>query len=133
MHGVTLIELMIVTVVVAILTTIAVPSYRQHMLRTHRAGAKATLMQAAQELERCYTRFNAYNAGACTVATTLGGAGVNSEGNYYKVTFTAAPSASAYSLTAAPQGSQTQDTACGSLTLTQAGTQGQSGTATNCW
>jgi len=133
MRGVTLIELMIVVSVIAILTTIAYPSYRVYMLRTHRAEAKATLMQTAQQLERCYTRFNAYNNGGCAIATTLGGAGVSSTGNYYTVTFTAAPTASAYSLTAAPQGSQTQDTTCGSLTLTQAGARGQSGSATNCW
>lgn len=131
MRGVTLVELMIVCVVIAILATIAIPSYRQYMLRTHRAEGKATLMQTAQELERCYTRFNAYNAGACTIATTLGGAGVNSTGNHY--TITATPTASAYTLTAAPQGPQAQDTGCGNLTLTQAGARGQSGTATNCW
>ena len=46
---------------------------------------------------------------------------------------TATPTASTYTLTAAPQGAQAQDTSCGSLTLTQAGARGQSGAGTTCW
>lgn len=134
MRGVTLIELMIVVVVVGILTAIAYPSYRGQMLRTHRTGAKATLVETAQQLERCYTRFNAYNDAGCAIATTLGGAGVNTEGNWYTITFTAAPTASVFSLTAAPQGTQAQDTACADLTLTQTGARDATGTApTTCW
>ncbi|HZF32015.1 MAG TPA: type IV pilin protein [Gammaproteobacteria bacterium] len=132
MRGVTLIELMIVVVVIGILTAIAYPSYRGQMLRTHRAEAKATLVETAQQLERCYTRFNAYNAVGCAVATTLGGAGVNSTGNNYVVT--AAPTASAFTLTATPQGAQANDTTCANLTLTQTGLRGATGTApTTCW
>jgi type IV pilus assembly protein PilE len=136
MRGVTLMELMIVVVIIGILTAVAYPSYRGHMMRTHRAEAKATLLESAELLERCYTRFNAYNAGGCAAATALAvaGTGVPSTGNYYVVKFTAAPTASAFSLTATPQGAQANDTTCGNLTLDQAGLRGADGTApATCW
>ena len=136
MRGVTLMELMIVVVIIGILTAVAYPSYRGHMLRTHRAEAKATLLEQAQLLERCYTRFNAYDNGGCAATTALdtAGSGVPSTGNYYVVKFTAAPTASAFSLTATPQGAQANDTACGNLTLTQTGARGASGTTpATCW
>jgi type IV pilus assembly protein PilE len=136
MQGVTLVELLIVVVIIGILTAVAYPSYRGHMLRTHRAEAKATLLESAQQLERCYTRFNAYNNAGCAAATALAvaGSGVPSTGNYYVIKFSAAPTASAFSLTATPQGAQADDTTCGNLTLDQAGLRGASGTApATCW
>ena len=46
--GFTLIELMIVVAVVAILTTLAFPSYTRYMMRMHRTQAQSYLMQIAQ-------------------------------------------------------------------------------------
>jgi type IV pilus assembly protein PilE len=134
MRGVTLIELMIVVVVVAILTTVAYPSYRGYVMRTNRADGKSALLSASQQLERCFTRFNAYNNGGCPIATPLGGAGVPSPDGKYVVTFTAAPTASAFSLTATPQAAQANDTKCANLTLTHTGTRGASGSLpADCW
>ena len=48
----TLIELMVVTAIIAILAGIAYPSYQQQVIRSNRSEAKAQLMQAAQEFER---------------------------------------------------------------------------------
>jgi type IV pilus assembly protein PilE len=44
------------------------------------------------------------------------------------------PTATSYTITATPQLKQAEnDTLCGDLTLTNAGTKGQSGYGDNCW
>ena len=58
--GFTLIELMIVIVVVAVLAAIAMPSYRQYVLRTHRTEAKRTLLNVAVAQEKFYLQNNTY-------------------------------------------------------------------------
>ena len=51
-RGVTLIELMITVVIVAILAAIAYPSYTQYVLRSHRTAAKTALHDMASRQER---------------------------------------------------------------------------------
>ncbi len=131
MRGVTLIELLVVVVIIGILASIAYPSYRAQVMKTHRADGQATLMQVSQQLERCYTRFSRYNDPNCAVAFP-----VASPDGYYSVT---APTltASAFTLDAAPQDGQTEDGKCGALMLTSTGVQGSLGSSINdtngCW
>ena len=61
-HGFSLIELMIVVVIVAIIISIAYPSYRDQVRKTRRADAKAALLDAAGKMERYYTQFGRYSA-----------------------------------------------------------------------
>ncbi|CAB3766047.1 hypothetical protein LMG29660_05457 [Burkholderia puraquae] len=49
--GFTLIELMIVLAIVAVLAGWGIPSYREHVVRVHRASAVAALYRAAHYLE----------------------------------------------------------------------------------
>lgn len=119
--GFTLIELLIAIAVVAILVGIAVPAYTEQAVKTRRAEGKAALVEVAARLERCFTRFNAYDAPACQAAVS-----VASENGWYLVS---APTltASAYTLNATPQRAQARDdTRCGTLTLTHTGVRGQS-------
>lgn len=132
MRGVTLIELMIVVVVVGILAAIAYPSYQNQVRQSKRADGKAMLMEVAQGLERCYTRFGRYNDAGCTVANNL--PDPSSEG-HYQIAATAI-SATAFTLDATPQGTQADDVECGVLRLTSTGVQGSQGTdadANGCW
>ena len=109
--GFTLIELMIVVVIVGILAAIAYPSYTQYVERARRADATAGLMEAAQQLERCYTQNNSYTD--CTI-------NVNSP--HYDFSSDIPSTGQSFTLTAAPTptGMQTKD-ACGTFTLTDRG------------
>ncbi len=60
----TLIELLIAVAIVGILAAIAYPSYREQIVKTRRADAKAVLMQAAQFMERIHSETGCYNPGA---------------------------------------------------------------------
>ena len=57
-RGMTLVELMIVVVIIAILTMIAVPGYRQYSERAHRTEAKNALLLLANNQERFYLQNN---------------------------------------------------------------------------
>ena len=131
MSGVTLIELLIVMVIVGILASVAYPAYQDQVLKTRRADGKAILLQTAQQLERCYTRFSAYNDANCGVAFPI-----DSLEEHYVVTAVGAIGASTYTLQATPQGHQADDTECGKLRLTNTGIQGSQGgnaDANSCW
>jgi len=71
--GLTLIELLIVMVVVAVLAGIAVPMYTNYMIRARRADAKTALEQlrAAQEMRRAER--GSYLADLAALRTTWGG------------------------------------------------------------
>lgn len=138
-HGFTLIELVIAIAVLAIIVGIAIPSYTAQVTKTHRTEGKSELLQIAQALERCYTRFSRYDDTAnCPIANTLSGGGNQpTENGHYLIT---APTLTAtqFTLNAARQGSQaTRDKWCGTFTLTHTGQKGMTGTAewdaTRCW
>lgn len=60
MRGVTLLELMIITVIIGILASIAYPNYREFVARAKRNEAKSALLQVAQNQERFYLQNNTY-------------------------------------------------------------------------
>ncbi|WP_276605510.1 type IV pilin protein [Halomonas borealis] len=61
-RGFTLIELIIVVAIIAILAAIAYPRYTGYVERSRVTDGQAGLMQAAGEMERCYTQRYAYEA-----------------------------------------------------------------------
>lgn len=135
--GVTLVELLVVTVIVGILASIAYPSYRKQVLRAKRADAKVALQQHAQNLENCFTRFHKYDDPACEVAVKLQTpAGYPSPDGNYKITVDAATFDDlVFKLVAAPQAAQAGDTECGNFYLEQDNARTASGTKgnTECW
>lgn len=135
--GFTLIELMITVAIVGILAAVAYPSYQQHILKTRRAEAKACLSELAQFMERFYTTNLRYDQDSGGTAVALPNIQCRTDlTNFYTTQFVAdSLGQRSYSLEAVPKGSQASDTACGTLSLTQAGVKGSSvtGAAAKCW
>lgn len=123
-NGFTLIELMIVIVVVAILAAIAYPAYTNQVQKTRRADATTALLGAAQQLERCFTRFNAYDDDGCPSTFVT-------DGGFYAITLVS--DATSFTLTATPLGPQVNDTACGDFTLDHRGNRTPLPDANRCW
>ena len=68
--GFTLIELMIVTAVIAILAAIAYPSYTDSVRKGRRAEGRTALMELMQQQERFMTQRNTYASWSTPGATT---------------------------------------------------------------
>lgn len=138
--GVTLVELMIAVGIVGILAAIAYPSYQSQVRRGNRVDAKAALMQASQEMEKCFTRFGRYlptGVDQCRAYDQINAAGGRmSEKGKYQITFAVAVTRDTYQLQAAKLPNTGPDPECLTLTLDQTGRRGHTGsapTAQTCW
>lgn len=147
--GFTLIELMVVILIVTILTVIAVPSYLNQTLKSHRTEAKSILMDLAARQERYMATNGTYSSSPADMGysgTTWPSApGLTVGSGYYGITVsnvvapaagtaTTAATPGSFTFTATAIGGQTKDTACTSLSINQAGLQTSTGTATTgCW
>lgn len=148
--GITLIELLVAVVIVAILAAVAVPSYQAYLARGDRAQAIAILMENAQFLERNYTVANRFdqNAVGSALALPFPTSPKPGEGapRYNIVTAGAAVNATDpnqafpatslhnFTLTAVPVAGNND--ACGTLLLTETGVRGVTGagaTVAVCW
>ena len=126
--GFTLIELLIALACVALLASFAWPSYQSLILKSQRAQARASLLQAAHWLERAASANGSYPLTADVPASVL-----QIDGQRYKMSVTSSPQS--YTLSATPLGAQAADT-CGTLTVNHLGVrsvQGASQTAPQCW
>ena len=137
MRGFTLIELMITITVLALLASIALPTYMNQIRKARRTEAKTAVLDLAGREERLYSVTNAYSQ----VPADLGyGAGTfpKSVGNgYFDVDVTA--TATTFTITAtASTPDQLDDTACKTFTILHTGVRSaqDSGSADNtavCW
>ena len=133
-QGFSLIELMIAVVIVGILAAVAIPMYSDYVTRSRRADGQATLMQIAQELERCYTQFSKYNDNSCSEVNS-GVVSETSDQGFYGISASGGNlTESTFTLTATPQNEQADDTDCTALTLTHLGEQSATGDdPDSCW
>ncbi|MHA6204272.1 type IV pilin protein [Dyella soli] len=138
--GFTLIETMIVVAIIAILAAIAYPSYVSHIAKANRVAAEGCLSEVANYMERYYTTYLRYDQDPSTATanpyTLPGCASATQTGANYTYPAPTVLTATAYTITAVPTGTQAaRDARCGTLTLDQTGTRtvsGSNGTAA-CW
>jgi type IV pilus assembly protein PilE len=136
MAGVTLIELMAVVVVIGVLGMIALPSYREYIVRAQRTEAKSALLRLATNQERFYLANRTYGTDADFEDLGFPASGETEKGTYV-LSITGAD-ANGYTATATPQAGgtidMTTDVRCTTFSLTAQGVRTATGTdAANCW
>ncbi|WP_447554096.1 type IV pilin protein [Vreelandella sp. EE22] len=72
-RGFTLIEMLIVVAIIGLMAGIAYPSYQRYTESAMRTDAKAGLLNAAAELERCYARNYSFENGCAITQTSPDG------------------------------------------------------------
>ena len=109
--GFTLIEILIALALVAILTTVAYPSYRDYVVRSSRSAAQTELLELSSVQEKISLNANAYSGDVAAAynGTATGGLGKTSgrtdDGKY---ALALAGVGQTYTLTATPVGGTTQ-------------------------
>ena len=138
--GFTLIELMIVVAIIAILASIAYPTYRQQVLEGRRSEGRAALLALAQAQERFFTLNGSYSASIENSdsdgddANDLQGINASTENGYYNLATTITGGGAAFTGTATPAGAQAGDTDCATMTINHLGVKGGTGAdASQCW
>ncbi|APX94546.1 hypothetical protein BWR19_17330 [Halomonas sp. 1513] len=125
-RGFTLIELMIAVAVIAILASIAYPSYQRYVQQARVTDGQSGLMQAASEMERCYTVSSTY-PDDCLVTTS------SPDGVYPNITLT--ESGSTFRLEAT--GATRVTDGCSTLWIRSNGErgagEGENRTTGSCW
>lgn len=124
--GFTLIELLVTVAIIATLAAIALPSYREFLLRGYQSEARNGLVAAAAALERCYSK--AYTYVDCTVSPST-------ETGLYSLSLDPdSLGPSTYLIIATRQASQVlDDSRCGDFTLDAAGNRGNTNAEESCW
>jgi type IV pilus assembly protein PilE len=124
--GFTLVELLIVLIIVGILTSIAYPSYRSWVLRSHRSDALSTLTTNQTIIERCYAQTFSYQA-ACASLPTF--PQTSPQGDYTITLGNLSPTT--YTFTATAIGNQALDTTCATMSIDQSNN--KIATNPSCW
>jgi type IV pilus assembly protein PilE len=141
-RGFTLIEVMIVVAIVAILATIALPSYQDSVRKSRRADAVLALQRIQIEQEKFRAECPSYAAGfdtarVCNAATPANNRlalATSSSDGYYTLNLLPVVNATQYTATATAvtSTSQASDTGCTVLTLAVTGLT-LTRTPAECW
>lgn len=123
--GFTLIELMITVAILGVVAAIALPSYRNHIVKAARVQAQSELLELASMQEKIYLNSTAYTANVATAytGTAAGGlgrtSGTTNDGKY-TLSLVVGTGAQTFLLTATPVVGKTQ-AADGNLSISEKG------------
>ena len=113
--GVTMIELLIVVVIIGILAAVALPAYRNYVVRADRTEATSVLLQIAAAQEKWYLQNNTYTASL----DDLGFGSTTSSGRYaLSIPF---GDAARFQARADATGSQSDDDECPVFAIDESG------------
>lgn len=129
-RGFTIVEVVIVMLIVAVLTAIALPSYSAYVQRASRSEARGQLLQAGLWMERWRTENGTYAGAALPIGlqqSPMTGAAK------YNIAL-GGLTATTYTITATPVGAMAGDQ-CGNLSVNQLSQRARSGAAPFelCW
>ncbi len=140
--GVTLIELLIAIVLVAIISASAYPSYTQYVVRAKRTAGKSVLLQVADRQQQYFMDNKRYATSLTTLGYQENPFMVGDDGDYvvmgdvdrvYMIAM-AAPTPTSYVLIAIPQMMMaSKDNQCAILFLLNTGQKGSTGGGDRCW
>lgn len=118
-YGFTLIEMLVVIVMLAILLTLALPSYRGTILKSHRSEARQALTAIlnAQEAFRTYCGTYASRLGRAESCSDRAIRHASTTDNSYYALSISQVSASGFLAFAVAQGSQANDTLCSNMSV----------------
>jgi len=141
-RGFTLIELMITVAIVAILTAIALPAYKEQVARGKRSEMQTALVEDAGYMQRYYEANNTYlstGSGTNAISPSLPKVQTPATGTktYDLAIDSTSTTATAFTVTAAPTGSMSGDK-CGTFTIDNLGQRGIKNAAAGqsvatCW
>lgn len=138
-RGMTLIELMVVMLIIAILASVAVPSYRQHILRSNRTEATTALLRLQAAEEKFFLQNMQYTSNIAAAPPVGLGLGATSDGGRYDLAVVTGAGNTTFTATATPRAGagQDDDAKCTSFSITETGRKTATGGAadpdTECW
>jgi type IV pilus assembly protein PilE len=122
--GFTLTELLVTVAIVATIAAVAVPSYRQYVLRANRTDATAALLRLAGNQERFYLQNNTYASNDLMDDPQPAGLGIDgTERGLYALEIDSEDLLAGYTATATAVAgeSQASDEDCASFSITAQG------------
>ncbi|MES2626786.1 MAG: type IV pilin protein [Pseudomonadota bacterium] len=137
-RGFTLMELMVACAIVGITAAIALPSYRDSVLKTNRTDAQITMAGLATQQERFYFTHNRYTGDfADIVKNAVSGNPIVSEKGLYSIALAVTGGGAGWTMEATAINEQAKDLNCAKMSITSLGVKishdSAEAVSSDCW
>lgn len=136
-RGVTLFELLVVLAIIGVIAAFALPAYRHHVQRVHRAEAMTALLQLQSAEESHYLRHDTFTTSIAAAPPAGLGLQPVSASNKYALSVALAADGQSFIATATPLpgGGQESDFECLAFSIDARGRKAVSGSGNSqiCW